>query len=72
MTFELVADGSPNQIGTIRVKTLLHQEIDVAEVDIAEIARDLLAVSDLRSKLVGHLGPIYHPYAIRVDGKWMV
>jgi len=49
---DLVADGGADEIGAIGVEPLLHQKIDVAQIDIAEIDRDLLGVTRLRAKLV--------------------
>jgi hypothetical protein len=37
MAFELIADGRADEIGAVRIKSVLHHEIDVARVDIAEI-----------------------------------
>ena len=44
MPVELVADGRADEVATVGVEALLHQEVDPAEIDIAEIERDLLAV----------------------------
>jgi hypothetical protein len=35
--FELVADCGSNEIGPVRVEALLNHQIDVAQVDVAEI-----------------------------------
>ena len=43
---ELVSNGCPDEIGPIGVEALLHEEIDMAQVDIAEVDRDLLAVAE--------------------------
>ena len=40
MPFELVADRRPDEIGAVRIKPLLHHEIDVAEIHEAEVDRD--------------------------------
>jgi hypothetical protein len=37
VTFELVADGRPDQIGPVRIESFLHHQIDLTEVDIAMI-----------------------------------
>jgi len=39
----LIADCSADEVGAVGVETVPHEEINVAEVDIAEIDRDLLA-----------------------------
>src|SRR5260370_6462666 len=51
VAFELVADGRPDEIGPVRVEPFLHHEIDVTEVDIAEVDRDLLGIRGLGSQL---------------------
>jgi hypothetical protein len=52
VAFELVTNGGANEIGPVRVKALLHHQIDMPKVDIADIDRDFLAVAGLRSQLV--------------------
>ena len=47
MAFELVADCGSNEVGSVRVKTLLNHQIDMPEVDEPEIDRDLFAVIGL-------------------------
>src|SRR4051812_44343559 len=69
MPFDLVADGGAYEVGAVGVEPLLHQQVDVAEIDIAEIDGDLLAVRHLRSDLgyvAGHLISILSPSV------WMV
>jgi hypothetical protein len=72
VAFELVADGRPDEIGPIRVEPFLHHQIDVTEVHIAEVDRDLLGVRGLRSQLAYVLAMIAPTIAIRWDGIWMV
>jgi hypothetical protein len=50
MTFELVADRRPDEIGTVRVEPFLNHQIDVAKVDIAKIDRDFFCFRRLGSK----------------------
>src|SRR5579871_945128 len=72
MTFELVADGRAYEIGPVRVEPLLDHQVDLAEVDKAEVDRDLLGIRRLRAEfmnIVRHW--FYHPFAIRMDGIWM-
>ena len=40
VTFELVPDRRPDEIGTVRVEAFLNHQIDVAKVDIAKIDRN--------------------------------
>ena len=42
MAFELVADRCPNKIGAIGIKTVLHHEVDVSQIDVTEIDGDFL------------------------------
>ena len=73
MAFELVADCGSNEVGPVRVEAFLHHQVDVAEVDIAEVDRDLLGVARPWSQFMyvsGH--PLYHPYTICMDGIWML
>jgi hypothetical protein len=44
----------------------------MAQVDIAQVDRDLLAVCRLRPKFVYIAGHVYPPRAIYMDGIWMV
>jgi hypothetical protein len=67
VAFELIADCGSNEIGPVRVETLLHHEVDLPEVDVTEIDRDLLAVG-LWAELM-YLG---HNIAIRYPSVWMV
>jgi phasin len=68
VAIELVADRRPNEVGAVGIKPLLHQEVDVAEVDIAEIDRDLLAISRFRPELVYLTGH----FTIHIPSIWMV
>ena len=65
MAIELVADGRADEIGAVGVEALPHQQIDMAEVDIAEIDRDLLAIAVFGPKFLyvsDHVRPsLYHP-----------
>ena len=49
---ELIADRRANEIRAVRIKALLHQQVDMAEVDVAEIDRDLLGVARPVAELV--------------------
>src|ERR1700745_1622488 len=61
---ELVTNGRADEVGPIRIKTLLHHQIDVAKVDIAEVDGDLFGVTASRTQLVdcaGHRVPYNIP-----------
>jgi hypothetical protein len=70
--FELIANCGSNEIGPVRVETLLHHEVDLPEVNVTEIDRDLLAVSRFWAELMHNRSHVYHPNAIYLDGRWMV
>ena len=57
VTFELVADGRPDEIGPVRIEPFLHHQIDVTEVDIAKIDRDFLGVGGLWVAARAHCRP---------------
>jgi hypothetical protein len=57
VTFELVADRRPDEIGPVRIESFLHHQIDLTEVDIAKVDRDFLGLRGLEPQLayiVGH------------------
>src|SRR6202040_1919667 len=72
VAFELIADCGSNEIGPVRVETLLHHEVNLPEVDVAEVDRDLLAVTGLWAELMYDLGhPLpsgYHLVRWHMDG----
>jgi hypothetical protein len=70
VTIELVSDCCPDEVGAVGVKTLLHQKVDMAEIDIAEIDRDLFTISRFRPKLLYLASHSYHPFTIHADGMW--
>jgi hypothetical protein len=70
--FELIANCGSNEIGPVGVKALLHHEIDLTEVNVTEIDRDLLAVSGFWAKLMHIRNHALHPGTICLDGIWMV
>jgi hypothetical protein len=61
MAFELIADGCADEIGAVRIKSVLHHEIDVAQVDIAEIDRDLLGFGRFWPQFVDIRAHRFHP-----------
>ena len=68
---ELIADRGADEVGAVGVEAFLHHQVDVAEVDIAEVDRDLLAVARLGPQLVdvaGHLSTILSPSVWMVNG----
>src|SRR3954447_7399441 len=50
------------------VEPLLHEEVDMPEIDITEVDRDLLRVAGLGAKLIHVVGHFHHPVTISVDG----
>src|SRR5579883_60034 len=69
VALELVADRGANEIGPVGIEALAHQQIDLAEVDVADVDRDLLAVAGLRPQLPHVVG---HPATILMPSSWMV
>ena len=68
MAFELIADCGSNEIGPIRIEALLDHEVDLPEVNVAEIDRDLLTVCGLWAELMYNLSHIpFHTPSV-----WMV
>jgi hypothetical protein len=70
MAAELVADRRPDEIRPVRVETLLHEEVDPPEIDIAEVDRDLLALGHPLPQLthiVCHEGRPNHPCGWYMD-----
>ena len=65
MAVELVADGRADEVGAVGVESLPHQQVDMAEVDIAEIDGDLLAIAGFGPQLLNIFGQVrpslYHP-----------
>src|SRR5215475_11275713 len=78
VTLELVADRGPDEVGAVRIEAFLHHQIDMAEIDVAEIDRDLLAVAgpgpERKHIASTHIEPsIYLPITIHMDGtRWLV
>ncbi len=50
MTVELVADGCSDEVSAVRVKPVLDHQVDMAEVNVAKINRDL--------EVIGEVGPL--------------
>src|SRR5271166_4308160 len=68
---ELVADRRADEVGAIGIESFAHQEIDMSEVDEAEVDRDLLAIALSLSQSVNfsrHCRRSYHPIRWYVDG----
>src|ERR1700756_933827 len=51
VAIELVADGSPDEVGPVRIETVLHHKVDLTKINEAEIDRDLFSVSGPTAKL---------------------
>jgi hypothetical protein len=61
MLVELIANGGADEVRAVRIEALVHHQVDLPEIDVAEVDGDLLKVTRLRSKLA-HVG--YHPDTI--------
>lgn len=70
MPIKLVSNGRPDEVGPVGVEALMNKEIDVAQVDIAKIDRDLFTVRGFRPKFVDVTRHINHPITIYLDGNW--
>ena len=68
MPVELVSNGRPDEVSPVGVEAVLDEEIDMAEVDIAKVDRDLLAIRSLRSKFAYVIAIV----AILLPSAWMV
>ena len=62
MALELVPDRRPDEIGPVRIETFLHHEIDVTEIDIAKVDRDLLGIGSPGSQFAYIIGQRKHPF----------
>jgi hypothetical protein len=51
-----VTDRGPNEVGAIGIEALLHQQIDVAEVDVPQVDRDLFRLARFVAKLMNFGG----------------
>jgi hypothetical protein len=56
MALDLVPDGRPDEIGPVRIEPFLHHEIDVTEIDMAKVDRDLLGVGGPGSQFAHIVG----------------
>ncbi|MET4155681.1 hypothetical protein ABIC05_008045 [Bradyrhizobium sp. RT7a] len=52
VTLELIADRRPDEIRAIRIEPVIHHQIDVAQVDEAEIDGDLFGFRRLRPQFL--------------------
>src|SRR5271170_193523 len=71
MAAELVANRCPDKVRTIGIEPLLHEEVDVTKVDVAEVNGDLLTFARLRSELAYVVSHLFHPVTICRDGIWL-
>ncbi len=67
---DLVSDRRPDKIGAVGVEALLHQQIDMAEVDESDVDRDFLGFARLVAQSV-YLSRHSRPRIIQMDGMWM-
>src|SRR5665647_1799848 len=64
MPVELIANGRPDEVRARGVKSLLHEQVDVAQIDEPEIDRNLLGLGLLWPQLLNisrHEPSLYHP-----------
>src|SRR3984885_4664619 len=66
---ELIADRRPDEIRAVRIESVLHHQIHVAQVDIAKIDGDLLGFRRLRPQVLDIRG---HLISIHIPSVWMV
>jgi hypothetical protein len=66
MLAQLVADGCADQIATIGIKPLLHQQVDLAQIDGAEVDGDLFRLGGAFLEFLS--GHDLHPITIYMDG----
>jgi hypothetical protein len=69
LAVELVANGCPDKVGTIRIEPLLHEEVDMTKVNVAEIDGDLLTIARPGAKLAYI---VCHPHPIPIPSRQMV
>ena len=68
MSLDLVANGGADEVGAIDLEPLLHEKIDMAQIDISKVDRDLLGVGRLAAKLIDIVGHL----TILLPSVWMV
>src|SRR5689334_9614184 len=61
VTLDLVSDSGTDEVGAVRVEPFLHHQVDMAEIHVAEVDRDLLAVGN-------PFRHVYHLHTIHPDG----
>ncbi len=68
MDAQLVADRGADQVGAVGVEALLHQEIDLTQVDDAQVDRQFLGFADAWARLAcPQLPSVDHPSTIHTD-----
>ena len=72
MAFELVADSGADEVGSVGVEAVTHQEVDMAEIDEAKVDGDFFAVGRFGAEFVDFAHRFYHLYGWYLDGDWMV
>src|SRR5690242_10171315 len=71
VAFELIPDRRPNEIGAVRIKALPDHEIDLAQVDVTDVDRDLLGIARLRAQIPNVVrvhAAISRPSSWMIDG----
>src|SRR5688500_16430190 len=67
---ELSADRGADEVGAVGIEALLHQQIDLPEVDHPKVDRQLFGRTDSGSYFCA--GKFGHPCTIHLDSIWMV
>src|SRR5262249_126355 len=67
-----VADRGPNEVGTVGIEAFLHQQIDVAKVDVAEVDRDLFRLARSVAESVNLGGHQCPPPSIWMVYGWLM
>jgi hypothetical protein len=70
MAVELAANGCPDKVRAIGVEPLLHEKVDMTEVDVTKVNGDFLTIAWPWSELAYVVSHICHPCSSPMDGKW--
>ena len=70
---EQAANGRPDKVGSIGIEPLLHEQVDVTEIHISELNRDLLALAQSGSEFAYIAGSLHHSIprpSVYHPGRW--
>jgi hypothetical protein len=68
VAFKLVPDRGANEIRAVGIETLLHHQIDMTKVHMAEIDRDFFGIGRRPMQVDDVVYHAYHPVTICMDG----